>query len=166
MTPEIRDAKFKRWSEAIQRSLGWASSMDKWCIFDQFFKLLFVMKYILLDLYTQTLHACFVGNTKLRSQCRRKVWRSGSVSIIWWALRKVVIEGMLDGSWQAMPSITTFLSGHNLVNWSATIWGCHGTPRDDRPEVWLRVWPINCLLNKKQDPFSLHRFWLHTYLCK
>jgi len=29
MTPEIRDAKFKRWSEAIQRSLGWASSMDK-----------------------------------------------------------------------------------------------------------------------------------------
>ena len=29
MTPEIRDAKFKRWSEAIKRSLGWASSMDK-----------------------------------------------------------------------------------------------------------------------------------------
>ena len=29
MTPEVRDAKFKRWSEAIQRSLGWASSMDK-----------------------------------------------------------------------------------------------------------------------------------------
>ena len=24
MSPEIRDAKFKRWTEAIQRSLGWA----------------------------------------------------------------------------------------------------------------------------------------------
>ena len=53
-------------------------------------------------------------------QGRRKVWKSGGASIIWWA--------------QSAPP------GWDRVHWSAKIFGCHGnpdTPGDNRPVIHI-----------------------------
>ena len=79
-------------------------------------------------------------------QGRRKVWKSGGVSIIWWAQFAHL--------------------GWDRVNWSAKIWRCHGnpsTPGDDTPGLsWQPGLTLKDCINSKDKYESI--LWIYTIL--